>query len=169
MEQSVSWELTGSQPVKKFPAFYVTRRFITAFTSARHLSLSWARSIQSMPVIPLPEDRSLIMSAYLRLGLPSSLFPLTFPHQKPVSTSLPIHSTCPTHLILDLITRIFGEQYRSSSSSLCSFLHSPITSSLLGPNILLGTLFSNTHSLHSSLNVSDQVSHTQKRQKYNSV
>ena len=41
--------LTGPQPVEKFPAFYGTRSFITAFTSARHLSLSWARSIQSMP------------------------------------------------------------------------------------------------------------------------
>ena len=30
----------GSQLVKKFPAFYETRKFITAFTSARHLSLS---------------------------------------------------------------------------------------------------------------------------------
>ena len=33
-------KLTGSQLVKKFPAFYGTRRFITASTSARHLSLS---------------------------------------------------------------------------------------------------------------------------------
>ena len=33
-------KLTGSQIVKKFPAFYGTRRFITAFTSVRHLSLS---------------------------------------------------------------------------------------------------------------------------------
>jgi hypothetical protein len=33
-------KLTGSQLVKKFPAFHGTRRFITAFTSARHLSLS---------------------------------------------------------------------------------------------------------------------------------
>jgi len=31
---------TGFQLVKKFPAFYGTRRFITAFTSARHLSPS---------------------------------------------------------------------------------------------------------------------------------
>jgi hypothetical protein len=37
------------QLVKKFPAIYGTPRFITAFTSIRHLSLSWARSIQSMP------------------------------------------------------------------------------------------------------------------------
>jgi hypothetical protein len=41
---------------KKFPAFYGTRRFITAFTRPRHLSLSWARSIQSMPPIPPLKD-----------------------------------------------------------------------------------------------------------------
>jgi len=33
-------KLTGFQLVKKFPAFYGTRLFITAFTNARHLSLS---------------------------------------------------------------------------------------------------------------------------------
>jgi len=33
-------KLTGFQPVKKFLAFYGTRRFITAFTTARHMSLS---------------------------------------------------------------------------------------------------------------------------------
>ena len=55
-----------------------------------------------------------------------------------------------------------GEEYRALSSSLCSFLHSSVTSSLLGPNILLNTLFSNTLSLRSSLNVSDQVSHPYK-------
>jgi len=33
-------KLTCLQPVKKFPTFYGTRRLITAFTSARHLSLS---------------------------------------------------------------------------------------------------------------------------------
>jgi len=33
-------KLTGLQLVKKFPAFYGTRRFITALTSARLLSLS---------------------------------------------------------------------------------------------------------------------------------
>jgi hypothetical protein len=38
-------KLTGFQLVKKFPAFYGTRRFITAFTSARHLSLSSPSSI----------------------------------------------------------------------------------------------------------------------------
>ena len=33
-------KLTGFQLVKKFHIFYGTRRFITALTSARHLSLS---------------------------------------------------------------------------------------------------------------------------------
>jgi hypothetical protein len=39
---------------------------------------------------------------------------------------------------------------------LCSFLQSPVTSSLLGPNILLKTLFSNTLSLCSCRNIRDQ-------------
>ena len=61
---------------------------------------------------------------------------------------------------LDIITRtILGKQYRSFSSSLCSFFHFPVASSLLDPNILLSTLFWNTLSLRSSLSVSDQVSH----------
>jgi hypothetical protein len=58
MEQSPSWEANCLQLVKKFPAFYVTRRFITAITSARHLSLSWASPIQSTHPIPLPKDPS---------------------------------------------------------------------------------------------------------------
>ena len=33
-------KLIGSELVKKFLAFYGTRRFITTFTSARHLSVS---------------------------------------------------------------------------------------------------------------------------------
>jgi hypothetical protein len=40
-----------------------------------------------------------------------------------------------------------------------------LTSLLLGPNILLSTLFWNTFSLRSSFNVSDQVSHTYKQGK----
>ena len=70
---------TGSQPVKKFPSFYGTRRFITAFTSARHLSLSWASSTQSKPLHPTSWRSILILSSHLRLGFPSGLFPSGFP------------------------------------------------------------------------------------------
>jgi hypothetical protein len=72
------------------------------------------------------------------------------PHQKLVHPSLLLHSaTYPAHLILlDFTTRpILDKEYRSLSSSLCNFLNSPVTSSLLGPNTLLNTLFSNTLSL----------------------
>jgi hypothetical protein len=70
--------LTGLQLVKKFPAFHGTRRFITAFTSARHLSLSWASSIQSIPLQPSSWKSILMLSSDLRLGLPSGLSSVTF-------------------------------------------------------------------------------------------
>jgi hypothetical protein len=60
-------KITGSQIMKKFPAFYVTRSFITTFTSARQLSLSWARSVQSIPSHPISWRSILILSFHLRL------------------------------------------------------------------------------------------------------
>ena len=158
-------KLTGLQLVKKLPAFHGTRRFITAFTSVRHLSLFWANPIQSIYTHPTSWRSILILSAHLRLGLPSGLLPFGFPTNTlytPLSS--PIRATCQAHLIiLDFITRtILGEEYKSFSSSLCSLLHSPVTSSLLGPDILLDTLFSNTLSFLSSRSVNDQVSHPYK-------
>ena len=68
-------------------------------------------------------------------GSPKWSLSIRSPHQNPVFFSLsPIRATCPTHLILDFITRtILGEQYRSLNSSFFSFLHSPVTLALLGP------------------------------------
>ena len=40
MAKSMEQKLTGPQLVKKLPAFYGTPKFIAAFTSDRHLSLS---------------------------------------------------------------------------------------------------------------------------------
>jgi len=62
-------KLTGSQLVKKFPALHESWRFITTFTTARQLSLSWASSIQSMPPHPSSWRSILILSSHLRLGL----------------------------------------------------------------------------------------------------
>ena len=107
----------------------------------------------------------LILSSQIRLCLPSGLFPSGFPTKSFYTSHLsPTPAKFPAHHILDFVTRkLLGEQYRSLSSSVCSFLHSPVTSFLIGPNILLNTLFSNTLSLRSFLNMSDQVSHPYKR------
>ena len=61
-------KLLGFQLVKKFPAFYGTRRFITAVISARDLYLSWASSIQSIPPHPTSWRSILILSSHPRLG-----------------------------------------------------------------------------------------------------
>jgi hypothetical protein len=68
-------KLTGPKLLKKFPAFYGTQRFITTFTTARHLSLFRARSIQSMPPHPASRRSILLLSSHLRLGLRSGLVP----------------------------------------------------------------------------------------------
>jgi hypothetical protein len=75
---------------------------------------------------------------------------LRFPNQNPLYTSpIPILATCLAYLtLLDFTTRtIVGEECRLFSSLLCTFLHSPLTSSLFDPNILFSTIFSNTLSL----------------------
>ena len=79
MEHIPSWEANQFSASQEIPTFCGTLRFITAFTSARHLSLSTAGSIQSMPP-PTTSWRSiLILSSHLHLGLSSGLFPSGFP------------------------------------------------------------------------------------------
>ena len=72
-------KLTRLQLVKKFPAFHGTQKFITALTSVRHLSLSWASPIQSIYPYPTSWRSILILSTHLHLGLPSCLLPSCFP------------------------------------------------------------------------------------------
>ena len=158
-------KLAGLQLVKKFPAFHTTRKFITALTSLRHPSLAWASPIQSTYPHPTSWRSILILPIRLRLGLPSRLLPFGFPTKTLYTPhSTPIRATGPADLILlDFITRtILGEEYKLYSSTLCNLLHSPDTSSLLGPNILLNTMFSNIISFLSSRNFSDQASHSYK-------
>jgi hypothetical protein len=130
------------------------------FTRALQWSLSSARLIQSIPPNPVSPRSTLIVPSHLRLALSYGLFPFVFPTNN-VYTFLfsPIRATCLAHhILLDLFIQIiFSEEYKSRSSPRCSFLQPPVTLSLFGLNILLSTLFTNTLSLCSSLNVSQQT------------
>jgi hypothetical protein len=108
-------KLTSFQLVKKFPIFYGTRKFITAFTNARHLSLSWASSIQSITSHPTSWRSILILSSHLSLGLPNCLLSSDL-HTKTLYLPLLSYARaiCPAYHILDVITRIiFGEVWGS--------------------------------------------------------
>jgi len=63
-------ELTVTQPVMKFPAFYGIQKFITVFTTNRHWSVSWARCIQSTPTHCISLRPTLILSSHLLRRLP---------------------------------------------------------------------------------------------------
>jgi len=113
----------GSQLVKIFPHFMEPK-----------CSLPHSQQPNTSPY-PVPAQSIPCLSyiaGFPKWSLSSSLSPPT-PCMHVSSTST--RATCPAHLIrLDLFTRtICDEQYRSLSSSLCSFLHSPVTSCLLGP------------------------------------
>ena len=200
-------KLTGLQLVKKFPAFHGTRRFITALTSVRHLSLSRASPIESIcphptswrshpniihpskprspqwsppsgfpsknPYNPSPHpyaphaqpisffsilSSSSALQLFMSFGLLSYFVPLLPLLRSVSSSSLPFFSDHfsrhlpililaflsvllrmgSIYICLDFFTHtVLGEEYKSFSSSLCNHLHSPVTSSFLGPNILL--------------------------------
>jgi hypothetical protein len=71
MEQSI---LIGPELVKKLPAFYGTRRFITPFTIARHQPLSRARSIQfTCPIQHLKIHFNCILPYTPKYNLPNTI------------------------------------------------------------------------------------------------
>ena len=136
--------------------------FITAFTNARHLSLSWASSIES--ISPHPTSwRSILILSHLCLGLPSGLF--RFPHQNPAYTS-PVprmrYMPRPSH------SSRFHHQYNivwAVHIIQLLIMHLPLLPCYLippRPKYSPQHHFSNTLSLRSSLNVSDHVSYPYK-------
>jgi len=97
-------------------------------------------------------------------GSPKWSLSLRFPPEPCIRLPSSPYALRPALLILlESVTRkILDEKYRSLRSSLCSFHHSLVNSSLLGPNIL-NTLFSNTPSL-SSLSMWAITFHTHTKQ-----
>ena len=90
MEQTPSWEPNQFSTVKKFPAFYETRMFITTSQNARQLSfISYFLKIHFNIIF------------YLCPDLPSGVFPSALPTNimYPSLMSL-IHATYPAHFII---------------------------------------------------------------------
>jgi hypothetical protein len=117
---------------------------IIVFRSGLHSTPSRAKSIQTTSHHTVSQISILLLLIHLNLGLPSGLFPSGFPTNNLYTFLLiTIRATFLSHLILLDLTIILGEEYKLKSSSLCSFLLPPVSLSLLGPNILLSTPFSN--------------------------
>jgi len=71
-------KLTVCQPTQEIPRILWNPKIHYPITSARHLSLSSASSIQSIPPHPTSLRSILILSSHLRLSLLSCLFPSSF-------------------------------------------------------------------------------------------
>ena len=132
-------KLTGFGLVKKFPAFYGTQKFITAFTSARQLSLSWASSNQSLHPHSTSWRSILILSSRLRLGLPSCLFPSGFPTKTLYTSSSPPYALHATPITFFWILSPW--KYRMSSTDR-SAPHYAVSSTPLLPRPSYAQIFS---------------------------
>jgi len=84
-------QLTGLQLVKKFPAFHGTRRFITALTSVRHLSILGQLNPVHIPTSHLLEIHPNIIHPSTPRS-PQWSFSLRFPHQDPIHSPLLTHT-----------------------------------------------------------------------------
>jgi len=131
-----------------------------------HMCLPPITILSQLSVVHTPHTHSL--KIHLNIILLSTLgsskwsLSLRFPHQNPVY-AFPAPHTCymprPSHS-----SRFDHPNNVGWGVEIIKLIMSffPLPSSLLGPNIFLRILFSNTFSLHSPLSVSDQVSHPYK-------
>jgi hypothetical protein len=143
-----------SHLLEKITKSFKNRMFITAFTRANNRSLPLANWIHSLRPSQCPQDP-------FRWHPPvyASVFRVV-PFLRAFSL-LSMRATCPVHLIfLDLIVLIiFGDVHKIWSSSFCTFLYSPLTSSLkakisslldnMEQGVVSRGMYSRIHRIHS--------------------
>jgi len=139
MEQSPSWEANWFSASQEIPCILQNPKVHYLFHKCP----------PPVPVLsqidPVHAPTSHFLKIHLNIivpsmpGSPKWSVSLRFSHRNPVYASPLPHArymSRPSHSSQFDHRTILGEQY-GSLSSLCSFLHSPVTSSFLGPNILL--------------------------------
>jgi hypothetical protein len=118
MEQSPSWEANRSSVGQEIPYIFMETEGPLPHSQvpARHLSLFWASSIQSVPPHPTSWRAILILFSNLCLGLLSGLFPSGYPIKPCICVSSPPYALHATPISLFSIQ--LPEQY-----SVCSTDH----------------------------------------------
>ena len=163
MKQSSSWDANQFSASQEMPRILLNPKV--------HYHIH--KCLPPVPILsqldPVHTPTSYILKIHFNIilpptpGSPKWSLSLKFPHQNHVYDS-PLPHMC--YMPISYFSILSPKQYwvRSRDHSALHYVVSstPITSPLLGSNILLSTLFSNTLSLRSSLNVSDHVSHPHK-------
>jgi len=154
-------KLTGLQLIKKFPHFIEPEYSLPHSQVPATCPYPELHRSSPFPHIPLPEDPSQYYPLiYARVFLVVS-FPQVCP-PKPCTRLSPPHTRYmprQSHSFWFYHSHNIGWAVQIIKLLIMYFFHSPVTLSLLGPNILLNTLFLYTLSLGAFLNVSDKFSH----------
>jgi hypothetical protein len=130
-----------TQLLRNLPTLCGTQRVITMFTKAYHWSLSWARWIHSMPPYPISLVFILILSFYLRLGLPSGLCSSGFPTKTLHVFLFLLCMLHPLPFLFSLTWSLYLEKSTCFEAPYYVFLNYNFIA--FSPNILHSTLFSN--------------------------
>jgi len=159
MEQSPSCETNNI--MKKFPTFFFELE--GSFLPSKY---AYPEPDQTIPFHPPTPWRFIsILSSHLSLFLSSGVFLWDVPTKTLHACFLSlIRATCLAYLtLLDFIIWLLSaEDCTSQIASFCSFLHFPITLSLLGGIIFLSAIFWNILSLYFFLKLRYQVSNQYK-------